>query len=710
MHFEIALRARPASAAAARRARALSLALIPFSLAFALGGCATTGQQETGPVVRSLDIVGNEEVDAGEIKDGLFTQASPWYAFLPFVSEPRLDEIAWRGDLQRIEAYYRSRGFHDARVVDSRIVPSGEDRVRLQVRVREGPPTIVKEVSLDGLDGLPPEHRDAVLSALAIREGQVFEEGAWTGLRGALTQRLRELGYAEARVDGEAKVDLATNEAVLELKASPGVRYQPGAIEIVQEPGARVEPWRVEEQVREALEPFAWYSPEAQQEVQSRVFDMGVFGAAQVAPGQGDPDTGLLPLRLELAESPFHEVRAGFGVGFEQLRQEARVTGGYTDRDFLGGLRRFDLEARAGYAFIPSALATFRGSNAVIRGGPIAGLRAELEQPRLFHPNLRLVTDLEVERAVEPAYTYSGGNGRVGLQWRPRSWLIVEPSYNLELYVLQAGETELRGQTPELLFGCGGTCVLSYLEQRIVYDRRDDPQDPRKGIYLGLSLQEGGGPLGGSFQYLRVLPEARGYLTVLSSRKLTFAARARFGTLVPIGQEETDSPIVARFFSGGDGMRGFSTQRLSPMRLVEMQNPTGEFNAEPMPIGGNGLYEGSVEVRYRLNQPLTVAAFVDTGFVTTEQLRLNRPGDLLSNVLWAVGGGLRYRTPVGPIRLDLAYRLPVGPPLPVLNVPGDEPLTYRPTGSCFGLGGTSASRGGAPEGVCALHLSIGEAF
>ncbi len=696
----------------AHRFRARSPFILGFTLAavFTASGCATDKAQETGPVVRSFEIEGNERVKDGPIKDGLYTQESPWYAFLPFVSKPRLDENAWRGDLQRIEAYYRARGFHEARVEDSSVEPAGEDKVRLHVRVREGEPTIVKRVVLEGLDGLPPEHRDAVKSALTIREGQIFEEGAWTGLRGALTGRLRELGYAEAKVEGEAKVDLATHEAALNLRAEPGARYQPGAVEIVQEPNARVETWRVEEQVREALEPYAWYSPEAQEEVQSRVFDMGVFGAANVQPGAGDPDTGMLPLRIELAEAPFHEVRAGFGFGFEQLRQEGRVTGGYTDRDFLGGLRRLDLEARAGYAFIPTALATFRGTDAVIRGGPIAGLRAELEQPRLFHPNLKLVSRLEAERAVEPAYTYSGGNGRIGVQWRPRSWFLVEPSYNLELYVLQAGETELRGQAPELLFGCGGTCVLSYLEQKVAYDRRDDPQDPTKGIYLGISLQEGGGPLGGSFNYLRVSPEARGYLTVLSSRKLTFAARARLGSLIPIGQEETDSPIVARFFSGGDGMRGFSTQRLSPMRLVEKQNPTGEFNAEPMPIGGNGLYEGSFEARYRLTKPITVAAFVDTGFVTTEQLSLKAPGDLLDDVLWAVGAGLRYRTPVGPVRLDLAYRLPFGPPLQVYDVPGAEPLTYRPTGSCFGLGGTSASRGGSPEGVCALHLSIGEAF
>jgi translocation and assembly module TamA len=663
-----------------------------------------------GPVVRSLEIVGNEAVKDEAIKEGLFTQATPWYAFLPGVSKRRLDEVAWRADKKRIEAYYRARGYHRAEVLEAQVEPVGEDSVRLYVRVREGAPTRVTTVSLEGLEALPPEHRQAVEAALPLEEGDIFEEAAWEGLRATLASRLHHLGYAEARVDGEAHVDLGTGQAALLLKASPGVRYHMGAVQVAQKPSARVEAWRVEEQVNEALEPYDWYSPEALEEAQARVFDMGVFGAARVEPGEGDPRTGRVPLRVEVAEAPFHEVKAGLGIGFEQLRQEAHAVAGYTQRDFLGGLRRLDLEARAGYAFIPSAYTTFRGQDAVIRSGPVGGLSATLEQPRLFHPNFRLRTLLEVEREVEPAFTFNGGRARVGVQWKPRTWVLVEPSYNLELYALQAGATDLRGDGPELLFGCEGTCVLSYLEQRIVHDRRDDPQAPTRGIYLSLALQQGGGPLGGSFRYLRVVPEARAYRSVLAGDRLTFAVRGRVGTLIPLGMDQQDTPIVARFFSGGDGMRGFSTQRLSPMRLVEKNNPRGQFNAEPMPVGGNGLFEGSVEARYRLTAPITLALFMDTGWVSPGQLPLGQPGLFVDNLLWAVGTGVRYRTPVGPVRLDLAYRLPFGPPLPIFAEPGDPPLVYEPSAGCFGIGATSPARGGAPEGVCSLHLSIGEAF
>ncbi|HZA13715.1 MAG TPA: BamA/TamA family outer membrane protein, partial [Myxococcaceae bacterium] len=436
---------------------------------------------------------------------------------------------------------------------------------------------------------------------------------------------------------------------------------------------------------------------------------MGVFGAAQVRPGKGDPQTGELPLEVEVTEAPFHEVGAGFGFGFEQLRQEGHVVGDYTHRDFLGGLRRLTLRARAGWAFIPNVYTAIGGGDAVTRSGAVARLTAQLEQPRLLHPNIQLRTEVEGERAIEPAYSFIGGRTRLAIRWRPRSWVTVEPSYNLELYRLGSGEASLGlVGAPQLLFGCPGTCILSYFEQRATYDRRDDPQEPRRGIYASVAFQVGGGPLGGSFDYLRIVPEARGYLPFLSGKRLILAGRVRLGSLIPLRGDDLDTPIVARFFSGGDDMRGFSTQRLAPMRLVEKTDPQGEYDAEPMPLGGNGLFEMSFETRYEIRRGIFLAGFVDSGFVTTENVPL-RPSYFAKNLLWAVGTGVRYMSPVGPVRLDVAYRLPVGPGLPV-HQPDQGTLTFLPSQGCFGLGSGRADRAGAPEGLCAVHLSIGEAF
>ena len=83
------------------------------------------------------------------------------------------------------------------------------------------------------------------------------------------------------------------------------------------------------------------------------------------------------------------------------------------------------------------------------------------------------------------------------------------------------------------------------------------------------------------------------------------------------------------------------------------------------------------------------------------------------HVLWAVGVGLRLLTPVGPIRLDVARRLPFGEPPVLYQVDGVTgaivPLPYTPNDSCFGLGGSGVATP-VPDNMCTLHIAIGEAF
>jgi translocation and assembly module TamA len=131
-------------------------------------------------------------------------------------------------------------------------------------------------------------------------------------------------------------------------------------------------------------------------------------------------------------------------------------------------------------------------------------------------------------------------------------------------------------------------------------------------------------------------------------------------------------------------------------------------------VGGNGLVETSLELRYNLVGDLVLAVFLDAGFVTSTDILSGLRNDssyFFRNMQYAVGFGLRYLTILGPIRLDIGYRLNVGPPLPIINPSPPVTLPTAQTG-CFGFigHGGGPNGAGAPEGVCALHLSIGEAF
>ena len=120
------------------------------------------------------------------------------------------------------------------------------------------------------------------------------------------------------------------------------------------------------------------------------------------------------------------------------------------------------------------------------------------------------------------------------------------------------------------------------------------------------------------------------------------------------------------------------------------------------------MIDGSFELRYSLTKSLRAAAFVDFGQVSRGRLTA---GDV-AHVLWAVGVGVRWITPVGPIRVDLARRLPFGelPPLLAVDAAGAiVEVPYVANDSCFGIGGSNTS-GPVPDSLCALHIAIGEAF
>jgi translocation and assembly module TamA len=277
---------------------------------------------------------------------------------------------------------------------------------------------------------------------------------------------------------------------------------------------------------------------------------------------------------------------------------------------------------------------------------------------------------------------------------------------------------------PPLVLGCRErdtrNCIisLSYLDTTAEWDRRDSSTEPRSGYYAAFSIQGGGGPLFGDFTYIRLLPDLRYYRTFGLEQRLTVAAKLRLGTLIPYRNKKTNqrqSSIVTRFFSGGgSSMRGFNSRRLSPQIPVIAEDPPEEPIEDPpppprvttVPVGGNSLFETSLEVRYLATESLVVASFWDTGFVGCNGPSSDCYIPFRHSPYHAVGVGLRYLTVVGPIRLDIARRLNIGPPL---LEPSSE-YTYPGSGTCFGLGSKKTLYAGAPEGLCTIQLSIGEAF
>jgi translocation and assembly module TamA len=673
--------------------------------------CASQEKKEA-PIVKDLKLTGNKQVSTRQIEKNILTTDTGWW---PFATKHRFDPFAWQADLKRVERLYVSRGFYQAEVTKDVVTPLPKDRVALEIQISEGQPTHITSVEIKGLGALPDDDRKAALDGLPLVGGAVFTESNWATAKQLLVTRLHDRGYARADADGQALVDVASHHAALTINVRTGVRYVFGEIHVKTGRDALISPVWIWEQARLALPEGRRTSDDALDEAQRRVFGMGVFATVKVTAEEPDDATGRMAVLVDAREAPFRTLRLGGGVRADEIRNEARLIGEWVHRDFMGGMRKLTLHAEAGWAFIPNAYAVVTDQIASgPRNGPIARLRAELEQPRLAgRPSLRGRATLESERTLEQAYDALAARLMLGVIWQVRSRLSIFPSYHLEADYLNGPPIASAASSP-LTLGCDTTsdhCFvwLSYLDQTLTWDRRDSVLEPRKGVYLALSLQEGGGPLGGQFEYLRVLPEARGYISLGDDGDLTLSARLRAGDLWTRSGDPGDSAVVTRFYGGGGvSMRGFNDRRLSPLLLAPAPGTTTNMTLT-LPIGGNGIIDGSFEARYSLTPSLRIAAFVDFGQVTRGSLG---PDDV-AHVLWAVGFGVRYLTPIGPIRLDIARRLPFGrlPALYQLNVNTGviENVPYQPDDGCFGIG-SSNSASLVTDGLCVLHISIGEAF
>ena len=668
------------------------------ALALLLGaaGCVHGRGTPQEPLVDAVEFRGVKSVDKDALADGLATRGPvPRGGVLDgFVKDrQRFDPDALPTDAKRIQAFYRDRGYYGASVADPIVEDLGKGLVKVTFPVTEGRPARVTKLEIVGLDAAPEAAKK--VGRLPLRVGDVFKAREYDAAREALVAALRNNGWATGEVTQSAVVLPEEASAEVRYEAKPGARYKVGPIFVGRV--ADISSRKIEEQVSAVLRSGEWWDESRLAAARRRLADLGVFGAVRVTRGEPDPAQGTIAVVIDLRQAKYQTVRAGPGLAFDPTRWDAELQVGWQHRNFYGELRRLSIDAHGGYAWVPTPFSPRKR-------GPVGSLTAEFSQPGAFGRWVDASVRLTLERGIADAYDYVGQRLRFALPLRIVSRLTLVPSINFELYKLSNVATgQVPGQAPPpagstepVLANCQQStnlCLLTYLEQQIAWDGRDNPIVTREGWYAGLSLQEGLNMGGYGYRYFRFQPELRAFYPL--GRKTVAAIRARIGGLIPIS-EVGPPPIVARLYAGGPlSMRGYYTNRLSPMIWQE-----GEY----VPVGANGAADGSVELRIDLGGSLGAVVFVDAGGVSnyssipTEYQKALDP----TTLQWAAGVGGRYRTPFGPIRVDIGVRLPndlspgVGfnerfPAVPFVTGPDGLPTTHR-------------------EPIIAIQIALGEAF
>lgn len=607
--------------------RAVAICVTLATLGLAAAGCKEEGTIK----VRSLSFEGVTAVDEGRLKNALATRQS---SKIPWGRKAYFDRSRFDADLKRMQAFYADRGYPDARVTGFDVkLNDKQDQVDLTVTIAEGEPVRVAALDFRGFEVIPADHLEDMKKKVPLKVGQPRDRQLVVATHDLAVNELKDHGYPYGKVTTNEE-NAETRQASLAFVAEPGKIAHFGPVEIVGNKSVD------ENIIRRQLtfKPGELYRRSIMQDSQRRLYGMELFQFANIEPVNPEQQPEDVPIRVTIAEGNHQRVNFGVGYGTEE---KARIDTEYHHVNFLGGARSAGLHGR--YSRLDR------------------GVRADFTQPYFFAPHLSLGTEAQAWKTFTPAYQSVTRGVKMTMTHRNSqrtSWGVfinsehssstIDPEFaSSEDFPEFIDELIALGFNPTTLEQAG---VLNALGFDLQHSTADNLLNARRGYQVAFHVEQAGRLVPGSFNYYAASADARHYLPL--GERLVVASRAQIGSLRPIGQDPSNVPFSKKYFLGGaSSIRGWGRFEVSPL-------------ADGVPIGGNSMIAMSAELRATLRDKLGAVLFVDAGNVWAESGAFD-----LNDLRYAIGPGLRYLTPIGPIRFDVGFQMN---PIPGLLVNGAE--------------------------------------
>jgi outer membrane protein assembly complex protein YaeT len=606
-------------------------------LSAAIGGC----KQEGTITVHSITFKGVHGVDENRLKTALATRENakiPLVGWeLPWGRKNYFDRARFDTDLKRITAFYADRGYPDARVtgVEPKL-NAKQDSIDVTVTVDEGDPVLVAGVEFVGFEVLSDRRQANLKRNAPLAVGRPRDRQVVVTTHEMAVNELRNYGYPYAQVATEETDGTTGKEATVVFKASPGLQAHFGPVEITGEKTVTENVIRRELDYKQG----DLYRRNVLQNTQRRLYGMELFQFVNIEPVTTSDQSPEVPTKITVAEGKHQRVNFGIGYGTEE---RARFDGEYHHVNFFGGARTAGLHARW------SRLDR--------------GVRADFTQPYFFAPHFSLGVEGQQWYTYTPAYNSTTRGAKATVTHREGTRLSLSGSMTVENNSSTISEAALNDPTlVDDLIALGldpNTGTQSGLLTSIGFDvlrsTADSILNARRGYQLAAHLEEAGLLLPGSFNYLSLTADGRHYVSL--NRSLVVANRLQLGNISPVNGTAINVPFSKRYFLGGaSSLRGWGRYEVSPL------SDTG------IPLGGNSLLSFTSELRAVVHGSLGAVLFVDMGNVW-----LDSWGIKLGDLRYDIGPGVRYDTPIGPLRFDIGYQLN---PIPNLTING-QPQTQR---------------------------------
>jgi outer membrane protein assembly complex protein YaeT len=669
------------------------LRVIPLLLLAALSATTVLSAQDQERVVRGLSFVGNRALDDVTLESAIATtKSSAWARYgivrwLGLGEKRYFSEVEFRRDVVRLFLLYRQSGYMNA-VVDTVVRRTPRD-VYVTFRIHEGEPVRVVRLDVRGVDGILNVAR--LKRDLPLQVGDPFNRFLMQASADTIVSKLRNGGYPYAEVLRNFDSEAGVLRAEIELDAQPGPRMRIGEVMIR---GLRDVDTSTVRRVMSVRRGHS-FKQDALYQTQRDLYGMGVFNSVNVLLIDSLPPQGAVTadsqvrVLVRVLEGPRHQVRLGGGYGSVEC---FRVQSGWAAHDFLGGARTLDLSGRVsklggvpkGSTGLNQLCNPFGGRWTFDTLNYSVGLT--LRQPAFLSRSHVASLGFLAERHSEfSVYTREAIGGNADITFNARGRLPVTVGYGYSY-----GRTEASAGVYCFWFRLCDAASQDFLRKRrgfgaatvtLLRDRVNNILDPSEGSLMTASVVHASRLVGSdaTYEFNRGELEIAKYYPI--GRRSVFAWRIRGGTILPrnitlSGQPVPYVPPDQRFYGGGpNSVRGYGRNELGPRVYVFIGADTSSpaavdtaatrkaggrdedkvfRNVQTRPTGGNTAIILNAELRLPspiLASRMRLGLFVDAGQVW------ERGDEIVSirGMRLTPGAGVRFTTPLGPVRIDAAY-------------------------------------------------------
>ena len=550
----------------------------------------------------------------------------------------RFSEAMLDRDLAAIEALYRSNGFRDVKVTARTETPveGVENRVTVVIEVKEGPQWRISSLTVDGAS---EEQEDYVRSIIQSTPGQAFSEANIARDRDDVLSYYYNDGYLEARFEWKTEEDPDSKRVALHISITEGPRrfVRASVISGLEQTRPKLVYSRI------SLSPGDPLSQSAMVESQRRLYDLGIFAQVDQAiqnPGGDEPSKYLLH---DFEEARRYSLNLGLGA------QIARIGGGnFTDFSNPAGSTGFSPRVSIGI----SRLNMF----GLAHTASVQTRFSETRQRAVISylaPQIRTNERLNITAAglydrSRDINTFQSERIQGSFQFGQRLSRANSIRYRFTYRRVNTSRILI---DPDLIPIFAQPVRVGLTAVEFVRDTRDDPLNSTRGYYNALETAVASKVFGSQTDYIRLIGRNSTYHRLRGD--LVLARSFTLGWLPNTASNPMESPIPLpeRIFSGGA-----ASHRAFP------DNQAGQRDLETgFPLGGRALLMNNLELRFPLiGESLGGVLFWDAGNVYSSMGNLSfrfrqRDKADFDYMVHSFGFGIRYRTPIGPIRLDLSF-------------------------------------------------------